>query len=117
MSAGDNTKDDRWRPGFASSERRVREELADAATEAGCPSHQKEVGARSPPRRTSPHVSGGRGLRNQRSTNVLPWLGRPGYGEGGGHSALIQERRPRRVIPHREGRVTRFGRRGWLGYA
>ena len=34
MSAGDNTKDDRWRPGFASSERRVREELADAAAEA-----------------------------------------------------------------------------------
>lgn len=33
MSAGDNTRDDRWRPGFASSERRVREELADAATE------------------------------------------------------------------------------------
>ena len=31
MSAGDNTRDDRWRPGFASSERRVREELADAA--------------------------------------------------------------------------------------
>jgi hypothetical protein len=30
MSAGDNTRDDRWRPGFASSERRVREELADA---------------------------------------------------------------------------------------
>jgi hypothetical protein len=29
MSAGDNTRDDRWRPGFASSERRVREELAD----------------------------------------------------------------------------------------
>lgn len=27
MSAGDNTRDDRWRPGFASSERRVREEL------------------------------------------------------------------------------------------
>jgi hypothetical protein len=34
MSAGDNTRDDRWRPGFASSERRVREELADAAAEA-----------------------------------------------------------------------------------
>ena len=34
MSAGDNTKDDRWRPGFASSERRVREELAAAAAEA-----------------------------------------------------------------------------------
>lgn len=33
MSAGDNTRDDRWRPGFASSERRVREELADAAAE------------------------------------------------------------------------------------
>ena len=31
MSAGDNTRDDRWRPGFASSERRVREDLADAA--------------------------------------------------------------------------------------
>jgi DNA-directed RNA polymerase specialized sigma24 family protein len=31
VSAGDNTKDERWRPGFASSERRVREELADAA--------------------------------------------------------------------------------------
>lgn len=31
MSAGDNTRDDRWRPGFASSERRVREELAEAA--------------------------------------------------------------------------------------
>jgi hypothetical protein len=31
MSAGDNTRDDRWRPGFAASERRVREELADAA--------------------------------------------------------------------------------------
>ncbi len=31
MSAGDNTRDDRWRPGFPSSERRVREELADAA--------------------------------------------------------------------------------------
>jgi DNA-directed RNA polymerase specialized sigma24 family protein len=31
MSAGDNTRDDRWRPGFASSERRVREELEDAA--------------------------------------------------------------------------------------
>jgi DNA-directed RNA polymerase specialized sigma24 family protein len=30
MSAGDNTRDDRWRPGFASSERRVREELEDA---------------------------------------------------------------------------------------
>ena len=30
MSAGDNTRDDRWRPGFASSERRVREELQDA---------------------------------------------------------------------------------------
>jgi DNA-directed RNA polymerase specialized sigma24 family protein len=30
VSAGDNTKDDRWRPGFASSERRVREELASA---------------------------------------------------------------------------------------
>jgi hypothetical protein len=29
MSAGDNTRDDRWRPGFASSERRVREELED----------------------------------------------------------------------------------------
>ena len=34
MSAGDNTRDDRWRPGFASSERRVREELADEAAEA-----------------------------------------------------------------------------------
>jgi hypothetical protein len=32
MSAGDNTRDDRWRPGLASSERRVREELADAAS-------------------------------------------------------------------------------------
>jgi hypothetical protein len=31
MSAGDNTRDDRWRPGFASSERRVREELEDAS--------------------------------------------------------------------------------------
>jgi DNA-directed RNA polymerase specialized sigma24 family protein len=31
MSAGDNTRDDRWRPGFSSSERRVREELAEAA--------------------------------------------------------------------------------------
>jgi DNA-directed RNA polymerase specialized sigma24 family protein len=30
MSAGDNTRDDRWRPGFVSSERRVREELEDA---------------------------------------------------------------------------------------
>jgi DNA-directed RNA polymerase specialized sigma24 family protein len=30
MSAGDNTRDDRWRPGFAWSERRVREELEDA---------------------------------------------------------------------------------------
>ena len=34
MSAGDNTRDDRWRPGFASSERRVREELDDATAEA-----------------------------------------------------------------------------------
>ncbi len=33
MSAGDNTRDDRWRPGYASSERRVREELAAAADE------------------------------------------------------------------------------------
>ncbi len=31
MSAGDNTRDDRWRPGFASSERRVREELEDSS--------------------------------------------------------------------------------------
>ena len=31
MSAGDNTRDDRWRPGLPSSERRVREELANAA--------------------------------------------------------------------------------------
>lgn len=31
MSAGDNTKDNRWRPGFASSERRVREELEEPA--------------------------------------------------------------------------------------
>ena len=29
MSAGDNTRDDRWRPGYVSSERRVREELAE----------------------------------------------------------------------------------------
>lgn len=33
MSAGDNTRDDRWRPGFASSERRVGEELAEAIEE------------------------------------------------------------------------------------
>lgn len=29
MSAGDNTRDNRWRPGWISSERRVREELAE----------------------------------------------------------------------------------------
>ena len=33
MSAGDNTRDDRWRPGLASSERRVREELAAGESE------------------------------------------------------------------------------------
>jgi hypothetical protein len=35
VSAGDNPRDDRWRPGFASSERRVREELAEAAESEG----------------------------------------------------------------------------------
>ena len=35
MSAGDDTRGDRWRPGFASSERRVREEPADEACQGG----------------------------------------------------------------------------------
>jgi hypothetical protein len=33
MSAGDNIRNDRWRPGYASSERRAREELAAADEE------------------------------------------------------------------------------------
>jgi DNA-directed RNA polymerase specialized sigma24 family protein len=43
VSAGDNIRDDRWRPGFVSSERRVREELADAAEQAQPTIYSREL--------------------------------------------------------------------------